>query len=273
MKDIQLLSLVLIVAAPLLVSTGCYTQLGTVEDPYDDRGIVQEEYIEDEPLEEFDREYPSSNSYVTFTYYHPGVTIGYGWYDPWYYNPYPYYTGWCSPWPVYGWVWYPSPAYACWPYVPYYPPSYGGPYYGGGSHYGGGGYASDTRDFGNTRGSNDGIRGTRDGSGRRSAPAGEVADRTTTVSRTQPPSRSGGTVASSPSDTPKRRTVQGRIPPRRGTVATPAPAKRNDSGATRGGSQRQTVSKPPASTPPAAPAPAGRTQSRGGDNQRGGGRR
>lgn len=256
---------------------GCYTQLGSMEDAYDDSGIA-EEVVEEEPVEEFDRDYPTPNDYIAFTYYQPRVSITYGWgypgyypYDPFWYSPYYSYYGWC----------YTPPVYTCWPYAPvYYPTPYYGHYYPGKSYPGGSTpIASDTRDFGSRRGFTDGTRRTRGGSevAPRTDPSGTTQNRPVTVSKQLPPRRGLETVAAGSagnSETPKRRAVQRRPPPSRGTVSTPPPPAGNDSGTVRGGSQRGSVSsRPPSSTPPASSTPGGQSSSRSGGSQRTGGRR
>ncbi|MDH4068786.1 MAG: hypothetical protein OEV30_00025 [Ignavibacteria bacterium] len=260
----------------LLPIGGCYTQLGSMEDAYDDTGIVEEEIQEEFPAEEFDRDYPSSNYYATFTYYQPGVAIGFGWYDPWYYS---YYPGWCAPYyPGYGWCVSP-PVYACWPYAPvYYPTPYYGHYYPGGSYPGGGTpYASDTRDFGRTRGFTDGTRRTRGGSGiaPRTNPSGGSDERIATVSRQLPPRRTG-TVAANPGgtpETPKRQVTKRRTPPSRGTVSTPPPPSTRSGNATPQGTRRGSVSTPPRSTPAPSSPGGNQSQARSSGGQRSGGRR
>ena len=284
---------IFVTALPVAVLSvgGCYTQLGTVDDAYNDTGIV-EESAEPEVTEEFDRDYPPASYYVTFSYYHPGVSFGVGWYDPWYYG---YYPAW-SYYPWYGWY-CPPPVYACWPYVPYYGYPYYPPYadhngyYPGGGYYGGG-YSSPgtTRDFGNTRGLTGGTGRTRGGSpivrtGNQSSPSASPA----TVSRTLPPRR-GIETASSGSGSekaPARQVAPRRLPPTRGVVVPKTtPSGRSNTGTSRGtqsrgavssppgGTQsRGTVSSPPArSTPPPASTPSGGSRG-GGGNQRGGGRR
>lgn len=268
----------LFAAAPFLLFSiaGCYTQLGSMEDAYDETGVAEDVGQDELPEEEFDRDYPSPNYYATFSYYQPGAVIGFGWYDPWYYS---YYNSWCAPWyPAYGWY-VPPPVYACWPYAPvYYPAPYYGHYYPGGSNPGGGTpYASDTRDFGNTRGFTDGTRRTRGSSGvaPRTNPSGSSQDRPATISRQLPPRR-GGTVAANPgtaSETPKREVARRRTPPRRGTVSTPPPPSTRSSNGTPQPTRRASVAPPSRSTPPASAPARGQSQTRTSGGQRSGGRR
>ena len=138
-----------------LVGTGCYTQVGSVRDDkfsgeYQDESSFTQEQQEagdttSESTDPYFDEYgnPRNRFYLGYSYPY-GVSVGFGWYDPWYSRPWyddPY------------WGWNPYPAYYSpwwYPYSGYYPP-YGG-YYGGyyGCHYGGA-YTT-TRTIGTTRG-------------------------------------------------------------------------------------------------------------------------
>jgi len=84
----------IVLAALLPFIGGCYTQLATVESAYDENQAVEDTAIADaeeyEEYEEFDRDYPPPDYYLTFSYYHPGFGIMYSPYDPWaywYYGP------------------------------------------------------------------------------------------------------------------------------------------------------------------------------------------
>jgi len=264
-----------VVAAALIPFLGgCYTQLETVDSAYDEQVAVEDTVVA-ETIEEFDRDYPPPGYYATFSYYHPGFTVGYTSYDPWdwYYYPAPV---WCSPWyPPY----YYYPAYSCWPYYsswyyPHHPVVYYSDNYPGGYYPGGGGRASETRDFGNTRGYGDGV-GTR---GR-----GGIAPRTgdkdgnpvsaVPVSISRSTRQGGATVASGSgkkTETAPRGTAVNRTTTRRSVQPQAAPADRGNTGATRGGSDRGSVSSSPKSSPP-PPANSGSrgSSSNGGSRGRG----
>ena len=258
-------------AALISMLGGCYTQLQTFDSAYDENVAVEDTVVAEE-IEEFDRDYPPPGYAVTFSYYHPGFTVGYGFYDPWdwYYYPAPvWYGSWYAPY---------YPVYSCWPYYSgyyhYYPVVYYGGSSGGGHHYGGGGgKPSDTRDFGNSRGYAGGL-GTRGRGGIRPGPQGDdpVASLPAVISRTG--SRTSGSSVSDGKKVtiPSRRTAVNRPPTRRTAQVQPVPAERSNTGSSRGGPDRSSVStsSSPKSSPPAnSPGSSGRSGSSGGSSRGG----
>ena len=179
MKPNQFSLLSAITVAGFLSLTGCYTQLATVHE--DDDRYSSEQYASDDstratqaPADEYDRGFEdgyqrSARWRVGFAYYYP-TWSSYWAYDPWYYDAYPYWGGWCGtayltyyPHIAYPWYYYSS-------FHSYYYPNYAYRY-GYYPRYSGGGNIYATRNSGSRRaGTNDrrdgGIsRGTSSGGG------------------------------------------------------------------------------------------------------------
>jgi hypothetical protein len=259
------------IAAMLPLLGGCYTQLETMDSAYDENQAAEDTVLaEAEGVEEdFDRDYPPPDYYLTFSYYHPGFTVLYSPYDPWDY--------WYYPGPVWYSPWYPPyyPVYSCWPYYPYgyYPYYHPVVYYGNGGHgggyYPGSGGGSQTRDFGNSRGFGDptGTR-ARGGTVRRTGGTDEDGGPVTAlpVSISRPTRQGGATVSGgtgTKTDSPQRKAAVNR-PPTRKVQSASTPANRGSSGTSRGGSDRGSVSSPPRSSSPPPPANSGSRGSSGG---------
>jgi hypothetical protein len=147
-----------------LLTAGCYTQFGSVQDDRSEGAVGQEQYAYGDSTTVDDYEYARRQFY--YDYYYPSAMIGLGFGWPWYgghYSPYGYYSPWVDPW--YGWCGSTYPGYYGYWGNPYW--GYGSYYGHGGAYYpGGGGYIAAgstpygaTRTFGSTRSSGS-TRGT-----------------------------------------------------------------------------------------------------------------
>lgn len=273
-----------------LAGAGCYTQVGSVRDDkfseeYGNEPAITEEYpaADDTASQDVDPyfdEYGNPRDRFYLGYTPIWVTIGGGWYDPWYYRPWYDDPFWC---------WNPGPGYySTWWYGnPWHYPSYG--WYPG--HYAPDGRSrGTTRTFGNTRGSESG-RGTlgitRDGSGSaghgtpvhqdlpravRAGSSGRPAGKDALApTRTNPGGTSNRNGAAVRGKTPGagRSREAARPAPRRParTEQPPAPPAVNPGSGSSGGGTRSGVS-----TPPPAQRPSGNDGgTRGSGSTRGGG--
>lgn len=139
---------ILSIAGLMIVFTGCYTELATIErddqivsydsDTLYDAGtttINNHYYLDDE--------YRQSRLRLSFNYYYPSYSSRisayyYSYFDDnyWgmYHRPSWYYDPWYSYNPYYGWCYYPAPVYynpwnSYYPYYGYYQPYYSSPVY------------------------------------------------------------------------------------------------------------------------------------------------
>jgi len=280
---------------------GCYTQVGTVRS--EDRAVyLESQESSSENAEEYVEEPSGENTYFEengypgsrygFDYYYPTISIGFGYYDPWYWRQsfwYSYYDPfWCGTYyPAYYAGWYP-------PYGFYYPPYYGGYRYTYSGGHGRGttrtvGY---TRGSGSTRGDNGTISRGNSSSGRSAAlPTGvrsgsggsnrtkEATPKVSTSRRKSDAgnrggSRSGESVrGGSTRSGGSRQATSPRV--RREAAPKPAPAPREDRGTQRGdagksgGRSYTPPPSPPAqsSSPPPQSAPPTNTGARGGNRR------
>jgi hypothetical protein len=241
----------LMAAAPLLLLSGCYTQMGTARgdsgEDYDSQTAANDQTSADSTQPgDYDtarREFYNESSYPE---YYPvyGAAIGFGWGAPWY--------GCSYPWGIYDpWSWYGG----FYPYGYWGAGYHGGRYYAGGGYYYGRGYA--TRRFGMVR-SGGGSRGVSaglpGGYGRSPLPA-------TRTGRVVAPGRTagrGGVVSGSYLSRGRAGIATSRNRPgSRGLAARSAPSGTRSSG--RGYSA------------PAGHAPSGGGSRGGGGGSRGGG--
>ncbi len=307
MKGVHMKTMISMLGPVVLLSgftlVGCYTQVSSTRDD-----MFSEEYANQETEtsavsddstgdtgEYFDENGLPRERYY-FDSYYPAVSVGFGWYDPyWYgYGSWWGYGGWYGGWGGY----YP-------PYCGYYPPYYC--YYPSYSYYDGYGV---TRRTGSTRGSGDhrtvgGVRGgtvepTRGGGAATGVavastdlPTGRknISDSRTTKA-TKPRTSAARTTTSRSGDGARKEGVKKTTGSTRsgsskssGQVRQPRrPGKTKESGSeqqTRGSSSQPSVrssahsapSSPPASSGARGGAPSGGTSGGGGGGARGGGRR
>jgi len=235
----------LLAAAPLLLLSGCYTQMSTARgdggEDYDSQTVVNDQTSSDSTqpgdYESARREFYYDSCYPE-SYPVYGAAIGFGW-GAWYGCSYPW--GVYDPWPWYG---------GFYPYGYWGAGYYGGRYFAGGGYYYGRGYA--TRRFGMVR-SGGGSRGVASGqpggygrspiSGTR--PAGVVA-----------PGRTAGRGSMVPGSYPLR--GRAGVTASRNRTSARGPAARSAPTGTRSAGRGNS-------------APAGHASSGGGGGSRGGG--
>ncbi len=266
------------VAASLLVA-GCYTQTGTVREDSDapDYGSADSRPGYDTSAVDSgaynDDTYESARRHFYYDYYYPyaypPVSVGFGFYDAWWYGYYPWYTSVYWTWPYYGWGFYAGyyPYYGWGYYGGYYPyydhhyPVYGAPYArvrtsgvtrGGGYTRGGpatyGGRLAPSATAGTRTGSRAAGRDavTQGSAGRTGARPGRVTPGYRgQASRRESGYMRGGTRTSPPSSrlaTPPSRSWRGGERPSGGRSYSPAPSP-----GSRGGSSGPSGGRAPSS--------------------------
>ncbi|HTY58874.1 MAG TPA: hypothetical protein VMF59_08645 [Bacteroidota bacterium] len=253
-------------AVPLLLLSGCYTQMGTArgdsDEGYDSHNVANDETTADSTqpgdYESARREF-YNDSYYPYPAY--SVGIGFGWNTPWYGYGYPWYF--YDSYPFYG-GFYP---YGYW-YPHAYPGYYGSYYHGGGgySHYGRP-YA--TRRFGMVRSSGGSRSGYITPTGGHGVVPG-TAGRTGTARGVVTPATAGRRTTVNGTAAPRGRgaaRVTGRsYPASRGTSTRSAPAG-TSSGRSGGG---RVSSAPAGGGGHAAPSGGSARGGGGGGGSRGG---
>jgi hypothetical protein len=248
----------LFAALPLLVLSGCYTQMGMtrgeVEEGYDSRSDVRDEMPVDSVTQ---AEYDSTRQEFYYDNYYPypsySVGLGFGWYWPWY--------GYAYPWYVYDWYpWYGG----YWPSAYWYPHYYGGyyGYYGRPYSYYNRGYGVRRFGMARTSGVSRGTYSTHASTSVTPARAGRIGAARGTVMTGR---STGRRALSSSAVSPRARAAYAQ----RNRTAARAPAGRytpSRTGSIRSGGRAS-------SAPSAAPHPSsgGRGWSGGGGGSRGGG--
>jgi hypothetical protein len=270
MKRLPNLEITLVLGLGLaLTAPGCYTQVGSVrEEPADQYQTTEPEYY-GEAYDStariinnyyFGAQLPSPYYRFSFSYYYPSYYWGW-YYDPFFadcYSPF-FYNPWIcgTPFITYGYPWY---------YRHY---AYGYPYYGGGFyHYPRGFYAPvepfrGSRNFGSTRGSTSGVRGSGSTRGTAYTPPPAIP----TTSSGSPTVGTSGSRTGTPTvtTTPARGRTEGRSRTEstvgKGTRGTERKPEGSSSGRS-GGSRRSSAERskvrsvfPPSQRPPAEATP------------------